>query len=303
MLPDAREFPLSRAFLEGGPLDPARFPESPQLEELLHSLWQKGERAWPGVRLDPESFVRHLGARLGPSGDGARLASTHTADLYLACACARAIPEALASFDRHVLPLVSEMLRREGGDATWADEVQQVLRQKLFVGGARSEPKIAEYSGVGSLGKWLRAVAVRTASVMRRGEERLVPFEEHEFAEMELLTADPELEFLKTRYRIELKKAFAQALQTLSDRELTVLRFHLVDGLNIDKIGVLYGTHRATVARWIAGARTRLLEETRRLLGEWLGLTVEELDNLIRLIRSNLDLSIVRQLKQRPPTG
>lgn len=28
-----------------------------------------------------------------------------------------------------------------------------------------------------------------------------------------------------------------------------------------------------------------------------------ELDNLIRLVRSNLDLSIVRQLKQRPPEG
>ena len=38
---------------------------------------------------------------------------------------------------------------------------------------------------------------------------------------------------------------------------------HFLDGLNIDRIGVVFGVHRATVARWIAAARERGAPSTR----------------------------------------
>jgi RNA polymerase sigma-70 factor, ECF subfamily len=276
-------------------------PQAAELSQVRRSLWEAGRKTWPQVELALESFVQHLCACLPQEGDSARLASVHAADLYLACACALGDPEALAHFDLHFLPVAAEVLMRNGADATWVDEVQQVLRQKLFVGREGRAPRIAEYSGVGPLKSWVRATAVRAASDLRRGEDRTVPLQEGEFAEIELLTADPELEFLKSRYRRELKEAFALALQALSDRDLNVLRFYLVDGLNIDKIGQLYGTHRATAARWIAGARELLLEESRRILGERLRVTPEEFNSLVRLVRSNLDLSIMRFLKERSP--
>jgi RNA polymerase sigma-70 factor (ECF subfamily) len=301
MPPEVPELLLVQAFFDGGRLTPARFSSAPQLEETLRSLWEAGRKAWPQVELAPASFVRHLCACLPHDGDSTRLASVHATDLYLACACALGDPEALARFDRHFLPVAAEVLLRNGADTTWVDEVQQVLRQKLFVGRESRAPRIAEYSGVGPLKSWVRATAVRAATDLRRGEDRAVPLQEGELAEMELLTADPELEFLKSRYRRELKEAFALALQALPDRDLNVLRFYLVDGLNIDKIGQLYGTHRATAARWIAGAREFLLDESRRILGERLRVTPEEFNSLVRLVRSNLDLSIMRFLRERSP--
>jgi RNA polymerase sigma-70 factor (ECF subfamily) len=294
------QFPLCQAFFEGARQEPSRFPASPRLEELLRTLWETGRNAWPGIELPPPHFARHLGARLTAGADEARLASVLAADLYLACACAAGNPEALRQFERHLLPVSAEAILRTGADQAWVDEVQQLLRQKLFVGSKDSPPKVGDYSGVGPLRSWVRAAAMRTATDLRRGEKHTVPYEQEQLEELDLLTADPELELLKSRHRRELKEAFAQAIASLSDREVTVLRFYLVDGLNIDRIGQLYGTHRATAARWIAGARTRLLDETRRILGERLRLTNGELDSLIRLVRSNLDLSIVRHLKQRP---
>ncbi|HEX8703028.1 MAG TPA: hypothetical protein VF815_29595 [Myxococcaceae bacterium] len=297
----APEFPLTRAFLEEGPLAPERFSEAPRLEETLRSLWEAGARAWPGVVVAPERFVRHLAAHLAPAGDASRLEALHATDLYLACACALGDAEALTQFDRHLMPVVAEVLKPQGANAAWVDDVGQVLRQKLFLGTAQGAPKIAHYSGLAPLKSWVRAVVARTARDLRRGQGHTVPLQEHELGELDLLTADPELVSLKNRYRRELKEAFVVALQALPDRDLNVLRFHLVEGLNIDRIGLIYGTHRATVARWIAAARTRLLEETRRILGERLLLGPTELDSILRLIRSELDLSVMRYLKQRPP--
>lgn len=300
MLPEAPEPSLREAFFESGQQEPSRFPEPERLEELLHTLWETGRHAWPEVQLPPWRFAGHLGSRLASGADMARLAAVHVADLYLACACAYGEPKALETFERHLLPVATEALLRGGPDRAWVDEVLQVLRQKLFLGSEDSLPKVGDYSGLGPLRSWVRAAAVRTATDLRRAEPRTVPYAQPELEELDLLTTDPELEFLKSRHRREVKEAFTRAIEALSDRELNVLRFYLVDGLNIDRIGQLYGTHRATAARWIAAARARLLEESRRILGERLRMTQGELDSLIRLVRSNLDLSIVRHLKQRP---
>jgi RNA polymerase sigma-70 factor (ECF subfamily) len=72
---------------------------------------------------------------------------------------------------------------------------------------------------------------------------------------------------------------------------------HFVDGLTIDEIGALYQVHRATAARWISGARNTLLADTRARLTARLALTPSQFDSLMRLVRSELDLSLQRLVR------
>ena len=113
----------------------------------------------------------------------------------------------------------------------------------------------------------------------------------------DVIAADPLLAQLKDRYREEFRIAFAEAAAKLTDRERTLLRYRFFDGLSIDEIGVLYRAHRATVARWIAAIRENLFETTRAVLTERLSITQSEVDSVLRLIDSQLEISIEAMLR------
>ena len=102
---------------------------------------------------------------------------------------------------------------------------------------------------------------------------------------------------IRQLYRGEFKTAFTGAMRSLESRERNILRMYLVDGLNIDQIGKVYGVHRATVARWIARSREKLLSETRRRLLGVLRMSEARFDSLMVIVRSHLDLSLERLLE------
>jgi len=77
-----------------------------------------------------------------------------------------------------------------------------------------------------------------------------------------------------------------------------VLRQHTLDGQSIDRLAALHGVHRATAARWIDAARGTVLAGTQRELIQRLGLNTSELASVIRLIQSQLELSLLRALRR-----
>ena len=78
-----------------------------------------------------------------------------------------------------------------------------------------------------------------------------------------------------------------------------LLRYQLIDGLTIDEIGALSRVHRATAARWLATIRDGLVERTRELLGEALGVDSVEAASIVRMVQSQLDVSVIRHLQPR----
>jgi len=90
-------------------------------------------------------------------------------------------------------------------------------------------------------------------------------------------------------------------LGRLTAEQRNLLRLHFLDGLNIEKIGAVMQVHRATVARWIAAAREEILENVRRDLNQRLRLEPSEFESLVNLVRSQLQVSILRYLKDNPP--
>jgi RNA polymerase sigma-70 factor (ECF subfamily) len=259
----------------------------------IERLWHAGRSAWPGVDVALDAFAAHVLRHTADAPDAeAAGENLYGPDLYLACACAAGDPSGLRAFEDQILPHAAVALRRLDRSPAFADEVRQLLRQKLFVTDGSSLPRIADYAGRGPLIAWVRVSAVRTALNLRGSGRREQPMTSSQVAALAPPVDDPALKYLKAQFAGEFESALGRACAALTDRDRTILRLRFVDDLNIDQIGGLYGVHRATVARWIARIRDELFAATRNDLVGRLKLSDSDFEGLLRLARSQLDLSL-----------
>ena len=167
----------------------------------------------------------------------------------------------------------------------------------MLVGADGDPPRIATYTGRGALGAWVRIAATRLALNLRKSDQRHAGTEDDDAISLSG-SHDPELEYVKTRYATELSEALRATLLALPARLASVLRLHYQQGMTVDAIGTMYKVRGRTVQRWLAEARDSILSETRRLLHERAGIADSQLDSLIELVKSRLDISIYRHLPQ-----
>ena len=268
------------------------------LAAVLDLSVREAQAAWPAVNLSAEIFIRHLASRIPERDEPPEVAleKLHMADLYLACACARGDTRAMEAFDaRYFVDLgIALQQMRLAGDLL--DEVKQQIRVQLFVTAGDEIPDIALYAGRGELRLWVRSIGVRAALKILRQGKHLRPDGQEALLTLSGSDDDLELAHLKEMSSAEFKAAFVEAVATLTTRQRNLLRHHLVDTLSIDEVGRIYRVHRATAARWIASARDELMTRTLRFLRARLDLGPSELESLVRLVRSQLDLSLYRVL-------
>jgi RNA polymerase sigma-70 factor (ECF subfamily) len=255
----------------------------------IDDLVARARAAWPEIDLPDAVVYGHFSDKLAENDE------IVVDDLYLACACAQQNPVAIAAFESRYLSQVKVFLGRMKPPASLVDEVQQALRVRLLVAEPGSVPRIAEYGGRGTLTAWLRVAAIRLAIDAFRRAGNAPPDDEP----LEQISGDdPELEIVRDRYRAELNDALREAFAVLTAEQRNLLRLNYRDGRSIDDIAALLSVHRATVARRIAEAREAILDETRRRFETRLGLSPAELQSLIRLLRSQLHLSVSRLLHE-----
>ena len=202
--------------------------------------------------------------------------------------------------ETHDAHLLADLARR-GVPGSLAEDVLQKTYQNLFVGLGEGPPKIVQYSGRGPLRAWLAVVAHRQALnlIARQREETGMDLE---LLEQLAPLNDPELAHLKSHYRAELKRAFAEALAVLSAQERNLLCYRGIDGLTCDEIANLYGVHQTTVSRWLSKICAKLYSHTRRALTDKLHVGLPEFESILRLVESQLDLSMHRLLSTEAPT-
>src|SRR5262245_57355434 len=295
---------LVRPFLDATPPAVRAILESlVDLDRRLWSLVAEGRAAWPDFQVPARELVEFVARQLTPDLADAALDGLRPADLYLACACSKGISAAISAFDRDYMREVDIALARMRIGPPRLNDVKQLVRQRLFVGGGTagaptSAGKISEYGGRGDLRRWVRSVAVRTClNELRKGKREVLVDDDQLIAQHTVSTADdPEVEYMKRTYANEFKASFAEALKQLGAREQTLLRYHHVDGLNIDEIGAIYRVHRVTAFRWIEKAKDALVKSTMEQLRTRLKLPSAELDSVLRMIRSQIHLSLVRHL-------
>jgi RNA polymerase sigma-70 factor (ECF subfamily) len=282
--------PLSVAFFDGAGR-PGAAPDA-GLEAALAGAVARARGAFPEIQVDDDGFAAFLGARVPPEG----LATARVEDLWVACGCAAGEPRALAAIEARYFPDVDVALGKMGLSAERRDEVKQGLRRLLFVGDAAAPARIAEYRGTGDLRAWLRVTAMRAALKLLRKEGRETPASDDAILEARTHDDDPELAYMKAAYRASFRAAFQEALESLHPKERTLLKQQIVDGLGIDELGALYQVHRATAARWVTSAREKLLGRTRRTFMLRARISSDECESIMRMVRSQLDVSLHRRL-------
>jgi RNA polymerase sigma-70 factor (ECF subfamily) len=265
----------------------------------------------PARWVEDAVFVAH--ARRFAATDEER-AALHAGDLYLACACAAGVPEALEALEREHLARIREFAASVDSSPEFVKELTQRLRARVLVGGGGgggvgggggsggsggsgdeggAAPRIATYSGRGSLGGWIRVAAVRLARDLSRAERA----EARKREDLAPEVVDPELGYLKRAYGEAVSRAVQDALAALDGDARTLLKMHYVDGLSIEQVGVVFGKSRATSARMLASARMTLLASIRERLVGIVGVRADEADSLLAFVRSRLDVSLARALR------
>jgi len=234
----------------------------------------------------------------GCIAQGASALEVRAADLYLATACVAGDPVAIGRLHVWIPELVRPVLIRLGVPVSDHDEVFQRVGVALLVRDETGGCVLARYSGRGELSAYVRVVAARIA--LKRIERESAPSADDD---RELLASlsdpgdSPELALLKQRCRDELRTGFALALAALSPRERTLLRQHYLDGLTVEELGRLHRAHRATCARWIEAVRVKIYRGVSRHLRTNAGLGGDDLEAMVALVRSQLDLSLTRHLR------
>lgn len=274
----------------------------PQALELRLGAWmERVEQALPGVAVPHEALVRQMALRAGADGLDA-LEDEGVIELALACACAEADRRALAIVEDRYISVVAPALAHMRLDAATVDDVAQAMRDKLLVAEAGGEIKLLRYAGRGTLHGLVKVTAVRTAlSLLRRHRGVAPPADD--FERLAEPADDPELHFLKARYRQAFKHAFARAVSMLESRERNVLRLHHMGGMTLEQVARMYGVDRSTIVRLLQKIRGKLFTSTCTALREDLAIERTELDGVLELIRSRFEVSLGRLLETVKPAS
>ena len=300
--------------LEVGRHEAGRAPlgASPELIVALGNAIDAAHEAWPKIPLDSAVLAHHIGRVLelepgaeakgeegAPSaqlGAVAALAALHAADLLLACAAARGVPEAVAEVDSRYIKPLPFILASASALPVDADTVCSILRAKLLVGEPGQPPRIATYGGRAPLGAWIAIAAQRTAISLDRREGALQRAHDRAMAEAMAPDLNPELGHIKARYKDAVEAAFKDALGELPDRDRALLRLGLVGGLSLEAIAASYNVNASTISRWLAKIRQGLLDRTLELMRQRLRLSDPEAASIARLVTSQIDVSVIRFL-------
>jgi RNA polymerase sigma-70 factor (ECF subfamily) len=272
-----------------------QFGQSDLLELTLTHLLSRARGEWPDLEVDELSFVEHVAARVEPSS---QLDALHVEDLYISFACLLGDPEALRRFDERFLSRMAIVFRGAVPSGMADDDLMQNLKLKLFVRQGETPPRIASYSGRGSLMHWLRAAAVRMAQDYARSTRNQTDAGDEALIDSPAAGTNVEVAYLKQHFAPEFKAAFQEALAELSAKDKNLLRLHYLDGISPEEIGRLYQTHRTTVWRWLSKCRQDLFSRTRELLGQRVNLADSEFSSLMNAVQSQLDVSLTRMLKR-----
>lgn len=251
------------------------------------------------MELAPDRYVAHLARHL-PDGVAFEhaLDDMHTDDLYLACACALGDRQAVLAFEAHCVVGLEVVLARYRASSDLVAEVKQRVRERALVS-AEGPPRIERFSGRGDLRGWVRVMAAREALELLRRSRRDAWVDDDARLRALVTPGDPALDHAKAHYVQEFKQAFSAALRSLPARDQTLLRQHVIDGLSIDQLGALYGVHRATAARKLERARQAVLDGTRQRLSSVLRVRSGELDSILRLIRSRVEVTLRWLVRRR----
>jgi serine/threonine-protein kinase len=220
--------------------------------------------AWPTFSVAPAAFKR---AMLGAIEGGASLDRIHAEDLYLALGCLAGEQAARTAFEREVIAVVVPSLRRARARNASLEQVTSALRARLF-GADGHEAKLAEYMGRATLVAWVRAAALRI--LLESGVE------------------GRHLPYVSPGDEVEVAAAAKEAIGTLPLEFRTVLRFHVGDGLSIERLAQMIGTPASIILCRVDEGMQRAVDAGSRILRQRGAFSAHNLDRFRSVLRREL---------------
>lgn len=258
----------------------------PLSAQSIEAAYVAGAAAHPGLALARPAFAAFAGEREASWQDDLARAP----DLFLACACASGVPGAAERFVALFGDRIQSYLGTLATSHDRVDEVRQIVLVRCLVATEKGPPAIAAFSGRGSLEGWVRATAVREALGLERAGKRALPGGTPDAAVVPPWS-------LAVHYREPALRAFIAASRTLAPPHRALLRLHYVHGTTTAQLATMFQVSRATLVRRLAEAREALLQRFSHELGELAGLAPEDGVAVLRMVKSQIDLSLSSLLR------
>src|SRR5262245_1395215 len=166
---------------------------------------------WPGLSACVPAAALDLAATPADApGSAPGSAIDRGAELYLARACAAGDDAAIRAFEAEFFAEVRACHARIRPRNLGLDELEQRVREKLFVKNA-----IASFSGKGDLRRWLRVLTTRLIFDVVRVAHPEVPLEDQLLPDS--LAAGADATLAKAQLRAEIRAALHDAFSALTD--------------------------------------------------------------------------------------
>ncbi len=249
----------------------------------------------------PDGFLEWLKARLPPEG----IDAVNVGDLLLCFDALQGSALALGTHDARIRATARHVLASMANPVLDADELAQLIHERVLVHQPRAVARLETYTGRGALVQWLRAVATMLAlEKQRSARANVASSEEDQNMAFALAAMQPSPESLiRRRHDSEhLTRAINEGVASLPAQERTVLKLRFVDGLSPDDIGRMFGVHRTTALRWLERAQERLKSHVKAGLQEQLRLSGRELDSMILSLNTSLPLHLSRVFRVNETT-
>jgi len=235
------------------------------------------------------------------------LTTVRADDLCLIVACERGDESAWNDLVEGYGATVRSAARSASSNEDAAEDLAQSIWAELHGLKHRADGstagKLAYYSGVGSLGGWLRAVVGQLAIDQHRKQSRLVQTEEE--TEMDRLSRDseqsekvfvtarnPEEALASKMAGAEVESALGRAIAELAAEDRLLVKLYYFDGLRLREAGAVLGVHEATASRRLTRVHTDLRQRVAGILMAEQGWTKSETERSLADVTSHLEVDL-----------
>jgi RNA polymerase sigma-70 factor len=265
----------------------------------------EAEGLMPRLRASAEKYIfKHDPAADAPAVNSF-LDGLHADDLCLVLACERGNEHAWNDLFEGYGATVRSAARSASSNEAMAEDVAQSIWAELHGLKSREDGrpggKLAYYSGVGSLGGWLRAVVGQLAIDQHRRQTKLVQAEEDsDLDRMALDEADgngdspfhsaatPEDLLTTNLASADVEQALGRALAEMVDEDRLLVKLYYLDGLRLREAGAVLGVHEATASRRLTRIHGEIRQKVESLLMKEHGWTKAEAARSLSEVAMNL---------------
>src|ERR1044071_5245758 len=233
----------------------------------------------------------------------------HADDLCLVIACERGDEHAWRDLFAGFSATVRSAARAASSNEAMADDLAQSIWAELHGLKSRTDGKpggkLGYYSGVGSLGGWLRAVVGQLAIDQHRRQTKLVQAEEDSDLDRMALddaegngdrafhpAATPEELLTSNLSSADVEKALGRALAEMADEDRLLMKLYYFDGLRLREAGAVLGVHEATASRRLTRIHGEVREKVEAALMKEHGWTKIEAARSLSEVAAHLQTDV-----------